>query len=706
LQKKRLYIQLISVHGLMRAHDLELGRDADTGGQIKYVIELATALAQHPDVERVDLLTRQVFSSKLDPIYAQATESLAEGVNIVRLPCGPRRYLRKEVLWPHLASFADAALQHIKKIGRIPDAIHSHYADAGYVASTISSLLSVPMVHTGHSLGRVKRERLLEKGVRAHAIETQYAMTQRIEAEEMALDNASAIIASTKQEVEEQYALYDNYTPKRITVIPPGVDLTKFSPPNSKTASSEISVELARFLRDPNKPMILALSRADPRKNIATLIKAYGENEQLRNKANLVIIAGERHDIMTMEKTSRRVLQEILLLIDYYDLHGSVAYPKKHSADDVPDLYRLAAQTKGVFVNPALTEPFGLTLLEAAASGLPLIAPNDGGPRDILSHCKNGVVVDPLDSKKMSAQILKTISDQAMWQQWSASGMAGVAKHYTWRGHVDSYIDVVKDCISKHQQSTRTVITKSKLAIAERLLVCDIDNTLIGDADALSTLMQQLKRLGDGVAFGIATGRTIESTLRILKEWKVPQPDVFITSVGSEIRYGSKLTEDVGWQQHNNYRWRPSEVYEAMRDIKGLKLQHSGEQRRHKISFNVDAKKAPKMRELRKHLRQRDIHVKLVYSHQAYLDILPIRTSKGTAVRHVAMKWGFPLDQVLVAGDSGNDEEMLGGHTLGVVVGNYSPELKKLRGREQVYFATAGYAQGVLEGIQHYGFLD
>jgi len=531
-------------------------------------------------------------------------------------------------------------------------------------------------------------------------------MTQRIEAEEMALDNASAIIASTKQEVEEQYALYDNYTPKRITVIPPGVDLTKFSPPNSKTASPGISVELARFLRDPNKPMILALSRADPRKNIATLIKAYGENGKLRKKANLVIIAGERHDIMTMEKTSRRVLQEILLLIDYYDLHGLVAYPKKHSADDVPDLYRLAAQTKGVFVNPALTEPFGLTLLEAAASGLPLIAPNDGGPRDILSHCKNGVVVDPLDSKKMSAQILKTISHQATWQQWSASGMAGVAKHYTWRGHVDSYIDVVKDRISKHQQSTRTVITKSKLAIAERLLVCDIDNTLIGDADALSTLMQQLKGMGDGVAFGIATGRTIESTLRILKEWKVPQPDVFITSVGSEIRYGSKLTEDVGWQQHNNYRWRPGEVYEAMRDIKGLKLQHSGEQRRHKISFNVDAKKAPKIRELRQHLRQRDIHVKLVYSHQAYLDILPIRTSKGTAVRHVAMKWGFPLDQVLVAGDSGNDEEMLGGHTLGVVVGNHSPELKKLRGREQVYFATAGYAQGVLEGIQHYGFLD
>jgi len=705
-KKHGLYIQLISIHGLMRAHNLELGRDADTGGQIKYVIELAIALGKHPDVERVDLLTRQVFSNKLDPIYAEPIEPLAPGVNIVRLACGPKRYLRKEVLWPHLDSFSDAALQHVKKIGRIPDLIHSHYADAGYVASSISSLLSAPMVHTGHSLGRVKRERLLEKGIRSRNIETQYALTQRIEAEEMALDNAAAIIASTKQEVEEQYELYDNYTPKRISVIPPGVDLTRFSPPSSHNKRTKIAATLARFLKDPDKPMVLSISRADPRKNIATLIKAFGENKRLREKANLVIVAGERDDIMTMEKTSRRVLQEMLFLIDYYDLHGSIAYPKKHRADDVPDLYRLAAKTKGVFINPALTEPFGLTLLEAAASGLPIIAPNDGGPRDILRHCKNGVVIDPLDSKKMSAQILKAISRPDVWQQWSVNGMAGVKQHYTWQGHVDSYIHMVKNKINKHQQATRTVVAKSKLATAERLLICDIDNTLIGDKAALSQLTSQFEKMDGKVAFGIATGRTIQSTLRELKKWDAPIPDVYITSVGSEIRYGMRLTEDLGWQQHNDYRWRPNEVYEAMREFSGLKLQHSGEQRRHKISFNVDPKKAPKIKEIRQFLRQRDIHVKLIYSHEAYLDILPIRTSKGTAVRHVAMKWGFPLDQVLVAGDSGNDEEMLSGNTLGVVVGNHSPELAKLRGRELIYFAEDEYAKGVLEGIKHYGFLN
>ena len=691
---------------MIRAHNPELGRDADTGGQIKYVLELAVALAQHPEVQRVDLLTRQIVSNKLDSIYAQPTEPLAEGVNIVRLQCGPRRYLRKEVLWPYLDSFADAALQHIKKIGRIPDLIHSHYADAGYVASAIASLLSVPMVHTGHSLGRVKRERLLEKGLRSHAIETQYAMTQRIEAEEMALDNATAIIASTHQEVEEQYQLYDNYAPKQMFVIPPGVDLTRFSPPRDNKVVPPVATDVFRFLSDPHKPIILAISRADPRKNIATLVKAYGENKKLREKANLLIVAGERDDIMTMEKSSRRVLQELLLLIDYYDLHGSVAYPKKHRADDVPDLYRLAVMSKGVFINPALTEPFGLTLLEAAASGLPIIAPNDGGPRDILHHCKNGVMVDPLDSKEMSAQILDAISDQEIWQRRSDNGIAGVAQHYTWKGHVDSYIDIVKDRVGKLTHATHTVVAKSRLATAERLLICDIDNTLIGDAQALARLSEQINRVGIRLAFGIATGRTIESTLRVLKEWHVPAPDVFITSVGSEIRYGRKLTEDLGWQQHNDYRWRPHEVYKAMREFNGLKLQHSGEQRRHKVSFNVDPKKAPKIRDIRQHLRQQDIHVKLIYSHEAYLDILPIRTSKGTAVRHVALKWGFPLDQVLVAGDSGNDEEMLSGNTLGVVVGNHSPELTKLRGREQIYFAEETYANGVLEGIKHYGFLD
>ena len=144
-----LYIALISVHGLMRGHNLELGRDADTGGQIKYVLELARALAAHPEVEGVDILARQVIDPKVDPDYAEPRERIGENAYIVRIPCGPRRYLRKEVLWPHLDAFADHALQHVRSVGRVPDIIHSHYADAGYVGARLAGLLGVPLIHTG-----------------------------------------------------------------------------------------------------------------------------------------------------------------------------------------------------------------------------------------------------------------------------------------------------------------------------------------------------------------------------------------------------------------------------------------------------------------------------------------------------------------------------------------------------------------------------
>ena len=152
--------------------------------------------------------------------------------------------------------------------------------------------------------------------------------------------------------------------------------------------------------------MILALSRADERKNIASLIHAYGRMPELQNVANLVVVAGNRDDIDSMDKGSREVLKEMLMLIDRYDLYGKVAYPKYHRNSDVPNFYKLAARSRGVFINPALTEPFGLTLIEAAACGLPVLATHDGGPRDIIKHCKNGKLIDPMDTRKDGAAFI------------------------------------------------------------------------------------------------------------------------------------------------------------------------------------------------------------------------------------------------------------------------------------------------------------
>ncbi|ABA59510.1 HAD-superfamily hydrolase subfamily IIB [Nitrosococcus oceani ATCC 19707] len=701
-----LYIVLISLHGLIRGHELELGRDADTGGQTKYAIELARALAENPQVGRVDLLTRKVIDPKVGQDYSEPLEYLAPRAQIVRLSCGPRRYLRKEVLWPYLGSFADYALQHIRRIGRLPDIIHSHYADAAYVGVRLAGLLGVPLVHTGHSLGRVKRHRLLEGGTKEESIETRYNMRQRIEAEEQVLSTAALVVASTQQEVDEQYALYDNYHPKRMVVIPPGTDLERFHPPSRFWRNAPIEQEINRFLSYPRKPLILALSRPDARKNISTLIRAYGENPALRQKVNLVLIVGNRDDIGTMEKGPRTVLKEILLLIDRYDLYGSIAYPKHHEVDDVPDLYRLAARSKGVFINPALTEPFGLTLIEAAASGLPVIATHDGGPREILEHCKNGCLIDPLDADRMGKVLLESLSDRNRWHRWAKNGLKGAQQYYSWPGHVTQYLREVSKVIRKAKKPRLQAKKKSRLPISEKVLVCDIDNTLTGDGEGLRSLFESLKEAGAKIGFGIATGRNFASTLKVLKKWDIPLPDLLITGVGSQIFYGPNLVEDQSWQQHIRYRWKRESILKAMADIPNLRLQPSSEQLPCKISYDVDVKKGLDIPAIARHLRQLDLSANIIYSYQAYLDLLPVRASKGSAVRFFCDKWGIPLEHLLVVGDSGSDKEMLSGNTLGAVVGNYSPELEYLREDSSIYFAQGHHAWGILEALAHYGFLE
>jgi len=705
LSDAKLYIAMISPHGLMRSKNMELGRDADTGGQIKYVLELARALVDHPDVEKVDVITRLVADPKVGPDYSQPREEIAPGANIVRISCGPRRYLRKEALWPYLDVFADNISKYFRSIGRAPNLLHAHYADGGYVGSKLAGVMGIPLAYTGHSLGRVKRLRFLEQGMKIASMENRYHIGRRIDAEETTLDNSAFVVASTSQEVEEQYQLYDNYQPRRMVVIPPGVDLERFKPPTRFwNEYPPIWNEIARFLKDQGKPIILAMSRPDARKNISTLIKAFGENRELRAAANLVIIAGSRGDISAMEKGARDIFSEIFSLVDRYDLYGQVAYPKNRDHEEPPVIYRIATRSKGVFVNPALTEPFGLTLIEAAASGLPVVATQDGGPRDIIGMCKNGSLIDPRDHKKMGEAIVHAISDKARWRRWSKNGVNGAHKHYSWAGHVAKYIKTARKVITQYDARSMRPTHKGSLVRTDRVLVCDIDNTLIGDEKALAALLERLSGEGDHVGFGVATGRSLELALKVLRQWKVPRPNLMITSVGSQIFYGRNLMEEQGWKNHINYRWRPDRIRELIEGLPGLKPQPKEGQGSHKISYFVDPGKAPRPREIARSLRRAGVPVNVVYSHQAYLDVLPVRASKGSALRYFAAKWAIPLERFLVAGDSGNDEEMLSGNTMGVVVSNHSPELNKLKGRHNIYFSKGAHAWGIIEALEHYDF--
>ncbi|XP_022728640.1 probable sucrose-phosphate synthase isoform X2 [Durio zibethinus] len=447
MKEKKLYIVLISLHGLIRGENMELGRDSDTGGQVKYVVELARALGSMPGVYRVDLLTRQVTAPDVDWSYAEPIEMLS-----------PRT--------------TENSMQELVTYNRCPK-----FWVSKLVVGNQSGLL--PFMDIMQMLGRQSREE----------INMTYKIMRRIEAEELSLDASEIVITSTRQEIEEQWRLYDGFDPvlerklrarikrgvscygrfmPRMVVIPPGMEFHHIVPhdgdmdgdierneENSTSPDPPIWSEIMHFFSNPRKPMILALARPDPKKNITTLVKAFGECRPLRELANLTLIMGNRDNIDEMSGTNASVLLSILKLIDKYDVYGQVAYPKHHKQYEVPDIYRLAAKTKGVFINPAFIEPFGLTLIEAAAHGLPSVATKNGGPVDIHRVLDNGLLVDPHDQQSIADALLKLVSDKQLWARCRQNGLKNIHL-FSWPEHCKTYLSRIAMCKPRQPQWQRS----------------------------------------------------------------------------------------------------------------------------------------------------------------------------------------------------------------------------------------------------------
>ncbi|TCL90095.1 sucrose-phosphate synthase [Rhizobium sp. PP-WC-2G-219] len=677
-----MFVLHVALQGCLRGNNVEYGLTTDTGGHIRYLLDLVEACRNSDQAERIVIATRAFEGCGKE--YIKPVEIVDGTTSIIRFPTTHPGYLAKEDLHTELDSFADGLIAHIVAGNTRPDMLHAHYADAAVVAAHVEDALGIPFVFTGHSLGKVKQKAL-------PSCLSDRGFAERIAAEELALARASLVIASSRDEAELQYKAYDNYDPGKIRVLPPGSDLKAF---RGAVSSPVVEREMARFLVEPEKPVILAIARPVAKKNLAGLIEAYGQSEALQAAANLVIVAGSRDDIDALEADMAANLRELLRLIDRYDLYGKVAYPKSHRGEDIPAYYAYARDRRGVFVNPAFNEPFGLTLLEAAAVGLPLVATDSGGPNDIIETCGNGLLVDPRDANGIADALLQIFRSAEMWDRFSASGDRAV-KTYDWERHVTRYHGLVHDLVHPPEMPVQRAI---------QLLISDIDNTLVGSVPHLHAF-GNWRRMQENLAFGVATGRSFHSAMAVLEQQDVPRPEVMITSVGSEIytlsENGVSYEQDEGWLKAIAGNWQRSAVERVLRGVSGLTLQAPLEQRDFKLSYFSDGTHATVER-VRSALQNAGVLASVIHSHKRYLDILPIKASKGTAVDHVRRRYGLAENAVFVAGDSGNDIEMLQAIPQSIIVANYSDNLGKLPALKHSYIASNTHAAGIIEGVLHF----
>jgi sucrose-phosphate synthase len=719
----KLRISLINIHGLLKGSGLEIGRDADNGGQTKYVYELAEFLSQHEDVEHVHIFTRLIDDKNLSPEYAVPIEIINEKLDIRRIPFLGKKYKPKEQLWDGLDTFVNGIVQHIKLHDIFPNWIHSHYGDAGYVASELSTILNIPFAHTGHSLGFHKRNKLLESGENEEEIEKKFKFRQRIAAEEKTLELSEFIVTSTEQEIET-YKPYKNFELGKYHAISPGIDTRKFVPYYHREQDSDKQMEeeqrkywvaetISKFLINPHKPFILALSRPDRHKNLHTLIEVYGKDKELQSIANLVIFAGIRKDISQMPESEKDVLTDLLLLMDKYDLYGKMAIPKKHDVEnEVSIIYRYAAEKRGVFVNLALHENFGLTVIESASSGLPVVVTKNGGPSEIIPTCQNGELVNPLDENEIKKALRNILTNENQWKYYSNNGAINIQKHYSWLSHVNQYVDLVNENLSlssgsgiKKQHYPNINIERLKRKV-EHLFVSDIDGTLIEpklNNPGLKELKEHLTNRTDKMAFALASGRNLALVKQVIDEEQFPLPDFIICSVGTEIYYtnGKDYILDKGWAKFLSGRWKRDDIVNRLKEIPWIRLQEEEAQNPYKISYYYDKEKYDH-EQLIRILGAGWYKVNIIPSHGEFLDFIPKRASKGNAIKFLCRKWSIPLSNVIAAGDSGNDIDMFRGSIKGIIVGNRSLELANYETTKSIYVAKDSASSGILEGLKHY----
>ena len=361
----------------------------DAGGQNVYVAALSAELARR----RIEVV---VHTRRDDPDLPRRVE-MAPGVLVDHVDAGPPQRISHAIdrLLPYMDAFADDLARCWAR--ERPDLVHSHFWMSGGAALAAARPLGVPVVHTFHALGVVKRR---------HQGAKDTSPPERIPEERRILRSADRIVATCSDEVFELVRLGGDV--RRIAVVPCGVNIRNFRPDGPAEP------------RTPGRKRLVVVTRFVERKGVGNVITALRDVPD----AELIVAGGPACDELASDPEAQR-LRELTRTLGLTD---RVVFRGRLERHEVPPLIRSA----DVVVSVPWYEPFGMVALEAMACGVPVVASAVGGQIDTVVDGRTGVHVPPRRPDRIAAALRRLLADPELRAELGAAGAERARTQYGW----------------------------------------------------------------------------------------------------------------------------------------------------------------------------------------------------------------------------------------------------------------------------------
>jgi D-inositol-3-phosphate glycosyltransferase len=412
---------------MLHTSPLEQAGIGDAGGMNVYVVESAKRIAAAGI--GVDIFTRANRSGLSDAV------EIGDGVTVRHLEAGPYDGISKDELPSQICALM-SSFMHVE--ARLPmgyyDLLHSHYWISGQLGWLISERHKLPLVHTMHTMAKVKNLSLAEG-------EKPEPQTRAI-GEEQVVSASSALIANTAAEAASLVSLY-NACPDRTFVVPPGVDLTTYKVGiGKKAARKKLNIK-------DDALMLSFVGRIQPHKGPEVLIRAVAEmvkhNPGLRSKLKTVIIGGASGN-------GSQEPERLKGLTTFLGISDVVEFVPPAQREELSDWYRAS----DLVCVPSYSESFGLVALEAQACGTPVVATAVGGLRTAVADGISGSLVDGHDPRAWSAVISRLLMEPER-RLLLSMGALEHASHFGWDATARGMLDVYDRVLSEGSQAIRSL---------------------------------------------------------------------------------------------------------------------------------------------------------------------------------------------------------------------------------------------------------